>query len=748
MLFCAPVSTFAQFGFEREFDIPVTKLSAIQEMPWVGGMDYCQFSNIDLDFDGVKDLFVLDRTCDKVLTFIQNGAVGTADYEYAPQYEALFPEDLRDWCLLVDYNCDGLEDIFTYTIGGCRVFVNTGNITDGHEFTLASPILKTTLWTLGYMYFNSIDVPWFGDVDGDTDVDVLSFGVLGTAIEYHRNMSMENYGVCDSLEFITKNECWGRFRESGATNAVTLWDTNFYPCDGTIPGPEIGEPYHPGMIVTTDRHSGSSVVAFDSDNSNTLDLLLGDISYPSMTFLHNSGTVPNTNSGMDSQDAFFPAYDDAIDLTVFPAAFHVDVNNDGSRDLLISPASKIGSENRQSICYYDNTSADLAPVFDFIDTNFLQGEMIDHGSGALPVFFDANGDGLKDLMISVHGMYDTASGNQISSIAYYENIGTLASPAFQLMTEDYEDISTMGIGTSLSFYPAFGDLDDDGDEDMILGEYTGYCYYMQNTGGAGNPAIFNTFVMLNDALATPIFDGTYSFPQLVDIDRDDDLDLLIGERNGNVRYFQNTGSVSSATFTLVTNTLGNLDVAEYWTVEGYAIPQFIDVDTIWHLVIGSKNGYLHYYDNIEGNLGGTFNLVDSTLENINLGTYSCPAIMNITDDSKLEMVLGNQRGGVGFYTSAPLSNIGIASMNVEWNVSVYPNPADQQLVIAIDGFVAEDTPGTIFNLFDLSGRRIFATKLSDAKSVIDVGHLAGGSYLVEIRNEASGHVVVKKLVIK
>lgn len=733
----------AQFGFERQFDVEVTKNSVLQTIPWTGGMDYCQFSNIDFDFDGDLDLFVFDRTCDKVLTFIQNGGTGVVDYDYAPEYEDLFPVGLRDWALLVDYNCDGLPDLFTYTIGGCRVFKNTGSIAAGHEFTLEKPILKTTLWSEGYMYFSSIDVPFFGDIDGDSDIDVLSFGVLGTAIEYHKNMSMENYGNCDTLEFVTKNECWGRFRESGTTNEVTLWDTLVYPCNGTIASEESWRPNGPGSVIE-DRHSGSSVLAFDSDNSNTMDLLLGDISYPSMVFLHNSGTVPNTNSGMDSQDITFPSYDVPVDLTIFPAAYHVDVDNDGNRDLLISPASKVGSENRYSVHYFNNTDADLTPVFDYQQNDFLQGNMIDHGSGALPVFFDANGDGLKDLLVSCHGMYDTTSGNQISKIAYYENIGTLAVPAFKLVTQDYEDISTMAIGTSLSFYPTFGDLDNDGDEDMILGEYTGYCYYMENTGGAGNPAIFNTFTILNDNTATPIFDATYVYPNLVDLDRDGDLDLVLGQRSGMLRYYENIGTPTAPSFEWQTDNLGDVDVSEYWTVEGHSIPQFIDVDSTWHLVLGSKKGYLHYYDDIEGNLTGSWNLVDSTLEDLRIGTFSAPAIMNISDDNRLEMVLGNQRGGVGFYKSAPLNNIGF-NEDPEWEIDIYPNPAESVVVLDFSKTDA-DLENLNVKVYDVFGRVVEEIKPTQLKTTYSVNDLATGAYILYISDP--DHLVTKKLVIK
>jgi len=135
------INANAQFGFERIDTVDVIKNSITQKYPWAGGIDYGQFSNIDLNFDGVEDLFIFDRTCHKVLTFIQNGATGVVDYEYAPEYETLFPE-MSNWTLLADYDCDGDKDIFTYTIGGVRVYKNTGNSTLGLQFELAKSILK------------------------------------------------------------------------------------------------------------------------------------------------------------------------------------------------------------------------------------------------------------------------------------------------------------------------------------------------------------------------------------------------------------------------------------------------------------------------------------------------------------------------------------------------------------------------------------------------------------------------------
>ncbi|MFT4602117.1 MAG: hypothetical protein ACI857_002303 [Arenicella sp.] len=739
VLFSLPFSANSQFGFERIDSITVINGSAL-EMPWAGGIDYPQFSNIDLNWDGIDDLFCFDRTTNKVLTFIHNGGA-TASYTYDPSFESLFPP-LQDWAFLVDYNCDGKEDLYTYTIGGGKVFKNVGNSGSGHAFELVEANLKTDLWgTPGFMFISAVDLPSFKDIDGDNDIDVLTFSVGGSNIEYHKNMSMETYGVCDSIIYETRNLCWGRFSEDGSTNLVTLYDTLGYPCNGSIVGEESWVPDE----NRDDRHSGSTILALDMNNNGVMELVLGDIAYPSMTLLSNNGATPNTNSAMYAQDVAFPSNTVSVDLQVHPGGFHVDVNNDGIRDFIAAPNSKVGSENRQGVYYAENTGLDLAPVFEFQELGFLQNEMIEVGSASYPVYFDHNGDGLKDLIVSAQGQFDPGSLNQISKMSYYENTGTQANPEFTFVTDDYQNISLLGLGNSLVFYPTFGDLDNDGDEDMILGEYTGYCYYMENTGGAGNNAIFNTYTILADNNAVPIFEGTFIYPQLVDLDRDGDLDLVNGKRTGKLTYFENTGNQNVAIFTEVTQALGGVDVSEYWTTEGHSIPQFIDIDNEYHLILGSKTGYLHYYDNLDGNLTGNFNLVDSTLEDLYIGSHSAPAIYDITGDNKLEMTLGNKRGGLALYKSAPLTDVSTQELTSH-EFSIYPNPANDQLTVVLSSVLFNQLSELKISLLDISGRTLKTIYPSAAQTDIEVSGFAAGNYILKI--EGNDWVGAKKLLIK
>lgn len=723
LLFALNLNVNAQFGFERIDTINVINGSSL-DMAWAGGLDYPQYSNIDLNWDGIEDLFVFDKSCDKVLTFIHTGGPG-ANYIYDPSYEDLFPK-LTDWCLLVDYNCDGLKDIYTYTIGGGKVYKNVGNSGTGHSFQLVKANLKTWLWgSEGYMYISAVDMPGIVDIDGDSDIDILAFGVGGQTIEYHKNMSMETYGVCDSLIYETRNLCWGRFTESASTNAVTLNDTMNYPCNGTISGEESWMQEY----SRDDRHAGSTILALDMNNNGVMEVVLGDISYKNLTLLMNEGTVPNTNSSMISQDNAFPSNTVSVNVAIHPAGYHVDVNNDGIRDLLVAPSSKVGSENREGVYYYENTAADLAPVFNYNEIGFMQNQMFDVGSASYPVFFDHNADGLMDLLISAQGQYNSVTQNQISKISYFENTGTATSPEFTFVTDDYQNISSLGLGNSLCFYPTFGDLDNDGDQDMILGEYTGYCYYMENTGGAGNNAIFNTYTILEDDQANPIFEGTFIYPQLIDLDRDGDLDLVNGKRNGKLTYFENIGNANVKQFQQVTTTLGGVDVSEWWTTEGHSIPQFIDIDNEYHLILGSKTGYLHYYNNIDGNLTGNFTLVDSTLEDINIGNNSAPAILDLNGDNRAEMALGNLRGGLGLYISAPLTDVGLESEVIN-EFKMYPNPTNGDITIEIPAELLVDQ--LHYEIRDLSGRLILRDKITSSSSVIQTDGIASGTYIVTI----------------
>ena len=78
--------------FSRADSIRVINLGDTLDSPWVGGINAAQFSKIDLNFDNLEDLFIFDRTGNKILTYINLGD----KYVYEPEYENHFPQ-LNYW---------------------------------------------------------------------------------------------------------------------------------------------------------------------------------------------------------------------------------------------------------------------------------------------------------------------------------------------------------------------------------------------------------------------------------------------------------------------------------------------------------------------------------------------------------------------------------------------------------------------------------------------------------------------------
>ena len=54
--------SFTQIEFVQNNEIIVLKNGENLSNPWAGGMNFCQFSKIDLNLDGEDDLFIFDKS--------------------------------------------------------------------------------------------------------------------------------------------------------------------------------------------------------------------------------------------------------------------------------------------------------------------------------------------------------------------------------------------------------------------------------------------------------------------------------------------------------------------------------------------------------------------------------------------------------------------------------------------------------------------------------------------------------------
>ena len=239
LLLLAPSVVWGQFQFSYSDSISVTSNNEELEMAWAGGLNYPQFSSIDYDFDGDLDLLVFDRSSNQLKIFAQYEQDGAPHYKYDPEGASYFPQDIRYRLFAIDYDGDGKKDLFAYGIGGLKVYRNTGDNSSGLSWEVSKELLYSDNWgTPLSLYVSSSDIPAIVDVDGDGDIDILTFHIGGEYLRYHQNQSFDLYEHSDSLIFELKNECWGTFREDVSTNSVFLNDDTT-PCSGgNVPNPE------------------------------------------------------------------------------------------------------------------------------------------------------------------------------------------------------------------------------------------------------------------------------------------------------------------------------------------------------------------------------------------------------------------------------------------------------------------------------------------------------------------------------
>ena len=702
---------FSQTQFFRDTSINVTENGITLKNAWASGINSAQFHEIDLDLDGVKDLLIFDKSGDKIIPYLNRNG----DFIFAPKYRLSFPK-LHDWVILADYNCDGKNDIYTYSSGGMAIYENT-SITS-LSFNLTTPLVYSNMG--GPMpiniYISAVDIPAVADIDYDGDLDVLTFKITGGFIEYHRNMSIELTGNCDTIAFQLEESCWGNFYEG--LNNYTL---NCLNCQC----PSIINNHN-----SKQKHAGSTLLAIDIDNDQDKDLILGDISFNNLNLLINGGDSSYAN--MVSVDSIFPAnHLNTIeaDMDIFPAAYYLDVTNDGIKDLIVTSNSENNSENFESCWLFNNTGTNTNADFNFFKKNLLQDEMIDLGSGCYPVFYDYNNDGLDDIVVGNYG-YHQIGGNPRSSLALFKNNGTLDTPSFELIDRDWQNISNINLNinlniAALNLTPTFGDLDGDTHDDMIIGDANGKLHYFKNTGS--NPANF----MLSQAEYNNIDVGYFASPQLIDVNRDGLLDILIGEQSGTINYCENTGTLTNAIFDTVISNFGGIDIESNIISAGFSNPTLFDNNGNYELYVGSYTGETYVFDNIDNNLTGLFDSL--RILNTNEGGKNKIAINDINNDQKPDLLIGNYSGGLSYFNgdSIVISNTFYTNSP---KLKIYPNPSSQYLI------VSSYMTGNI-EIINTLGATILIQKKTKKTARIDLRALKKGLYFIKLNNQKSKLVI-------
>ena len=783
------------FAFRKSDSEPVVRWQdgRVLENAWFGGLNAVHTAAIDLDGDGTDDYILFDRIGSRVRCF-------SSAWEAMPGLENQLPA-LSYWVQTLDYNQDGLKDIFTFNgISGIRLYRNE-SYADEDGYHLAFTLVTDGLPALMFgsptpVYCTNEDFPVIADIDGDGDWDILNFWVpsSGDFLLFYRNFAMENLGRADTFCLEVADWSWGCFVESEESNQIFLdscssrnesrnvarmemlgrLDSRSGDAVSILGGvPGSGEDGQEGWVdevgigieeagkeagaMACDakneaKHAGSTIFGIENPQSGLYDIVLGDVGYPGLYYLQNGGT---------SEEAHIAAYD-----TVFPLSEPVQLYNfpvistiyyQDTLCYLLSPyeTDPFNAEGSQSVWRYAETG--FGPAWSrLLQKDFLQDRMLDFGAGAYPVAYDYDHDGLTDLVVGNYGRktgayYELGDWNtvMVSSLAMLRNVGTASQPAFELVSDDFLGLSEWGLR---ALYPCFSDLDGDGQDEMVLGMEDGRLWLFRIQDAGLGKSLGQAVLLDSNFLEVTL--NRFSAPVFFDLNQDGLPDLIAGERQhvwqtrpqrltkGSLTYFENQGAGADGipVFVKQTDSLGGVDVIDRsFSNFGYARPSFFQAeDGEIYLACGSENGEVFLYSGIRGNLDGTFTYLgkvacsglgeggaEAASRKLDVGIHAAPLLYDFTGDGLPELIVGNQCGGLQYFTSDALSiweDAASAPPSPKLDIKIYPNPV-------YSGFYLEVPCPGVFRLFDAGGRLVRYCRLKDGKQYIELQDMMPGIYI-------------------
>ena len=202
-----------------------------------------------------------------------------------------------------------------------------------------------------------------------------------------------------------------------------------------------------------------------------------------------------------------------------------------------------------------------------------------------------------------------ACGGGGGAISYFVNNGTARSPQFVAMTGSSNPFDGLeGLEVGMYSTPLFADVDNDGDVDLVLGDTSGTLKYFENNGNSTAP-VFIARVGGANPFASVDVHGR-SAPALVDYDKDGDLDLAVGCANGTIVYYENAGTAELPEYVLVAPSASPFAFVDVFTNSAPAFGN-LSGDGSENLIVGGMR-YEYYQDDDEWTHVGRFTYYEFT----------------------------------------------------------------------------------------------------------------------------------------
>jgi hypothetical protein len=186
------------------------------------------------------------------------------------------------------------------------------------------------------------------------------------------------------------------------------------------------------------------------------------------------------------------------------------------------------------------------------------------------------------------------------------------------------------------YSPAIGDLDGDKKPDLLLGQWGPRLAWYRLSGEA--------LAAVDTAIVT-ISRGSNTVPALGDLDSDGDLDLVVGESSGWLNYYRNSGTRTRPSFTLVSDEYAGIKVGR----RSAPLLADLDRDGDLDLLVGSELDGLTLYRNVGRATNPRFQRDSLSLPS--LPALAAPAAGDLDSDGDLELIVGNVGGGAVYLES-------------------------------------------------------------------------------------------------
>lgn len=392
---------------------------------------------------------------------------------------------------------------------------------------------------------------------------------------------------------------------------------------------------------------------------NGLDEMIAGSKDGTLRLYRNSGTRKAPLWTLDAK------YFDGITVGAFSAPAVGDIDGDGKPEVLVGTGGF--SKDSGRIIFYKNAGTSAVPVWKKMDM-----QEIDVGDDATPALFDVDNDGRLDLVVgnSTGRLYlfrsiRTGKGLVfVKDTSFFQdiNLGMYVVPAvtsyqdrlviitgnsmgkIALLERGYENRAlwkktSLPIPPSSFAAPAFINSDQPGVMDLVISEGNGQLSYYRNRGND-----YRDWSKTDDFFSGRTLTGPASAPVITEMNGS--AFMVVGNINGEIRLFVKESSLDGMPWIERPNFFSGIKLSSFSR----------GILTIWNghilLVTGQQDGILRAFLNTGSLEKPLWSEQKQFFSGVPKVRHAAPAVFDIENDGKWELIVGGYDGYVKGYRYA------------------------------------------------------------------------------------------------